>query len=626
MKLLFIVIPILFLCHNAAALPAIDVSKPDFSGKMLGKKTEWYQGDESIYEVSAPEFSDRFQIGDKPALNFGFTNKNYWFRHRFYNPSEQPFTIYVFDHVNVTKVARVFVGERLVADFTHSDLGKSRIAEITLSPKTTTDVYVQRQTDHILRMGWVFWSDLFDLADDIADREQFLSVLLAIFFMAILFNMALFFVYKARLYFYYLLNIISVALFAMIVTSVYYIPFLTEYSSGVETLIGLSGIFSLLCTYEFLSIRTRYPRLNICFKFIFIISCLTATSLSLELNLLTKNLSTKIYGISMALCFLFSIYVFLKERYFHLLIYTFGYGIFLVGTVIQAIIWADALPKVFPFYSNVIFVYATALENIFMLLAMGNKIYITEKQRVHGYSELAKLFFPHQLKMIESGKKIETTMPVGNGEALVIAFDVVGSSKIPHDEFASLMEDFSGKCRDLMMEGYCEDKLVSSGFMIKEMGDGFLCSVGFPFQAPTNATADCAVELAEKIMNLFRVHSKELTQKYTVHCSAGISRGDVNSFFSKSGVIRYDLWGRAIVHAVRYEALRSKIFQNITKKTEDIIIIQDSVYDGLSPEIRASFCLVELENYQFRVRDDERAKRLAYKLLQANGLEEDNVA
>lgn len=237
-----------------------------------------------------------------------------------------------------------------------------------------------------------------------------------------------------------------------------------------------------------------------------------------------------------------------------------------------------------------------------------------EATRAHGYSQLAKMVYPHQLSQIQCGSEIEATMPVGSHDACVLAFDVIGSSRIKHEEFPEVLENFLSHCRDLMMEGYNGATMKSRGYMIKEMGDGFLCSIGFPFEQLGHLKTSCAVELAERIIEIFNNYMNALEYDKPIRCSIGIGKGLVRGFFSKSGAIRHDLWGAAIVKATRYESMR-KIILTKDDENSSIIILQDEVYQSLSQTQKSSYEILDFYQAGIRVRDDPGAFQLAYRII-----------
>ena len=53
-----------------------------------------------------------------------------------------------------------------------------------------------------------------------------------------------------------------------------------------------------------------------------------------------------------------------------------------------------------------------------------NEIISEKKGKLHSYKQLEKVFYPHQLKAMMSGKPLESTMPCGDNYGFVITFDI----------------------------------------------------------------------------------------------------------------------------------------------------------------------------------------------------------
>jgi hypothetical protein len=47
-------------------------------------------------------------------------------------------------------------------------------------------------------------------------------------------------------------------------------------------------------------------------------------------------------------------------------------------------------------------------------------------------------------------------------------------------------------------EGYVGKNLKPNAYRVKEMGDGFLCSIGYPLQSLTDNLTNDAIELARR--------------------------------------------------------------------------------------------------------------------------------
>ena len=188
----------------------------------------------------------------------------------------------------------------------------------------------------------------------------------------------------------------------------------------------------------------------------------------------------------------------------------------------------------------------------------------------------------------------------------------MGSTKVKHELFRTTLENFFAKCRLVMLQNYDDQKLTANAFMIKEMGDGFLCSVGFPFSPVENSKAEAAVKLSQRFVREFTNFMLDLAMIEPVFCSVGISFGTVEGIFSTEGIVRYDIFGDAVVMATRYEAMRKEIFGTYKLTPSNIITIQERVFESLTPELREAFVAFDLSKVRIQVKDDPAAKRLYF--------------
>ncbi|NRA67196.1 MAG: hypothetical protein HRU19_22120 [Pseudobacteriovorax sp.] len=85
----------------------------------------------------------------------------------------------------------------------------------------------------------------------------------------------------------------------------------------------------------------------------------------------------------------------------------------------------------------------------------------------------------------------------------------------------------------------------------------------------------------------------------------------MHGYYPKTGTKEYDLFGRGLILATRYESLRKKLFSN---SDTHIVILQSDVYADLSMEEKKVFETYDFPK-DFVVRDDERASSLYYQLV-----------
>lgn len=158
---------------------------------------------------------------------------------------------------------------------------------------------------------------------------------------------------------------------------------------------------------------------------------------------------------------------------------------------------------------------------------------------VHTHKQLQKLVYQHVVTQIAAGRHLEETMPVATREAVVLSFDVIGSSHIKHPQFLRALERLMATCQDILHEGYDPLRVAARGYRIKEMGDGLLASVGFPLanpDGPRESNADTALKTAVRFCEVFRHEMEKLQYHEPLYCSVGITQGMIEGFFRRAGL------------------------------------------------------------------------------------------
>ncbi len=241
----------------------------------------------------------------------------------------------------------------------------------------------------------------------------------------------------------------------------------------------------------------------------------------------------------------------------------------------------------------------------------------------HAFRQLEKVFYPHQINSIKRGADIEQTMPTHTGEACVICLDIIRSSKIQHVRSKEFFRNYFRRCNAAMMEQYKIDPLQARGYRIKEMGDGFLCSVGYPFLSPEENITEGALLLALDFQKILEEESRILELDEPIHCCISVVLEQVTGFYPGSGTKEYDLFGRGIVLATRYEGLRNQLFPR--DSSSSLIILQERVYQSLGRRYRPLFNCLELNDFGVTIRDDAAAERVFVRRL-INGSESELAA
>lgn len=264
-----------------------------------------------------------------------------------------------------------------------------------------------------------------------------------------------------------------------------------------------------------------------------------------------------------------------------------------------------------------------AIEGVILSFALGYRIKLIKQKedeerakKDHYFSQMEKVFHPHQLLMMQSGKALEDTMPIKSSTACIIAFDIANSSQIGHTTNHRFFEAVLTKCHSLMNQNYIATEMQANAFRIKEVGDGFLCSVGFPFKTPNGeALESFSYKLALQFIEIFKKEVATHFMEAEQFCGIGIAKGEVFGYFPASGPKEYDLFGDSIVLATRYENMRKVLLKN--QHAADIIVIQEHVYQGLTADEQLDFVEINLKQAGLKVRDDKMAERLYYRIVKS---------
>jgi len=246
--------------------------------------------------------------------------------------------------------------------------------------------------------------------------------------------------------------------------------------------------------------------------------------------------------------------------------------------------------------------------------------------RQHLYNQLSKLVYPHQLEMIKSGDQLEDTMPVEKGRAIINVFDVQNSSDIKHERTKSFFLDIFRAFSQICMMGYQHAPLKSRAFRLKETGDGFISSIGYPFLADDpNSLADHAISTALIMFKAFNEEVSRFDYSTPIKSAMGLAFNSVQGTFQSSGIKSYDLFGEALIQAYRYEEIRKhpSIAKMIKEAAAEqglqqfnILIIQEVIYNSLKSEYKALFHSIDLHVCGFSIRQDITAQCVYFHVLE----------
>lgn len=245
--------------------------------------------------------------------------------------------------------------------------------------------------------------------------------------------------------------------------------------------------------------------------------------------------------------------------------------------------------------------------------------------RQHLYRQLSKLVYPHQLERIKSGDQLEETMPVEKGRAIINVFDVQRSSEIKHERTKFFFLDVFRSFSDICMQGYQHNPLKARAFRLKETGDGFISSIGYPFIADDpHSLADHALETALIMFREFNAEVERFGYGNPIKGAMGLAFNSVQGTFQSSDIKSYDLFGDALIQAYRYEELRKlPAIEHIIHDHAlslgmsfyNILIVQEVIYNSLRPDYKTLFRAIDLREIGYVIRVDIDARYVYFHVL-----------
>ncbi len=231
------------------------------------------------------------------------------------------------------------------------------------------------------------------------------------------------------------------------------------------------------------------------------------------------------------------------------------------------------------------------------------------RSKSHILSELRKIVFPHQLSQMANKTRLEETLPTSLGQACILKLTIEDGSFLQHAQWPQTLQKLQSLWYERLIQDYDSKTMSSSGYRIKELSDGVLCAIGYPFATSSGNPVQTAYTLALDFHDLVERISRELDAEEAIRCHIALSWGPVQGFFPKVGIQEYDLQGLAIVHATRYRAMANDCARLLNTKA-DLLVLQATVYHSLPRNLRESFVCLDLAEAGLFVRDDPKASQL----------------
>jgi hypothetical protein len=217
-------------------------------------------------------------------------------------------------------------------------------------------------------------------------------------------------------------------------------------------------------------------------------------------------------------------------------------------------------------------------------------------QRKHGYEQLEKILFPHQITKIASGQSVESTLPIQQGYGCCLTLEVVDSSKIRHELAQEYIREIFRLFSLQLRESYDRDAQICNGYRVIELNNKFVCSVGFPFHCPNNERPSrLSLTMARQFIRTFHENILKMDFHKPIHCSVTITAGELEGFFTRGFPIEYHLHGEPLIKADQINELIKQARKN-ERLEGTTIVIQDRVFNSLRSPERQDFSPIELSD------------------------------
>ncbi len=260
--------------------------------------------------------------------------------------------------------------------------------------------------------------------------------------------------------------------------------------------------------------------------------------------------------------------------------------------------------------------FATEVICYMMATTLSVQSVIREDSEVHEHAldQLKKLLYQDQIVKISQGAQLESTMLNTPGRAAVLVFDIAGSSKVHHEAKDEIFRAFFAACYESMGQGSAESSKPPRAYRAQELGDGFICSVAYPFPAEGSSPCLSALQLGREFLDLFAQHLAALGETQKPGCGLSVVYADVTGHFPTSGLVHYKVEGRAITLGLAYEALRKPILTHL-KSNSSILILSELVWLSLPKSEQQSFTAMDLGLLSEVDQSDYESKTAYYQLI-----------
>jgi class 3 adenylate cyclase len=613
--------------------------KSTHHGEPLGRHLFLYKdetGRLTAQQIAA--LQDAFQPSQDDYPNWSMTSATTWAYFQIDNPSSHERPLFLENYYAMTDAATLYaiskgevnfllkLGDRLPFS-ARPVFYRHPVFPLTIKPGMN-EFLISIQTSGPNRMPFQIWTPT-ELQRKMTMENYFIGGAFGLIAFMIVYNYFIFLSLHSQTYLFYVAYGLGFLIMQIglqgVAGYIFSSTVLQEWFSNWGFLVGVQAcnLFATMFSMRFLDLRHHLPRVNKVFAaFCWLYgSVLLGIIVQVDYHIVAflTNAMTALSTLSMLTLGLY----FTARKHRPAYFYTVAWVFILLGGLSFSLSNMGALPVTFlTTYGSLIggccemslLSFALA-DRVRLLREMRNQekeLYIQslmqkDKETQHSYTQLAKIVYPHQISLMKRGYNLEETMQTGRSNAVVLVFDVIGSTRFTGHHKQEFFQKVFTNCYQRMMRQYDEKNPLAEAYRIKELGDGFMCSIGFPFPIPDDLDRNAiAMTLALDFIEIWNRIRHELYPDHDIFCSIGMAEGEVHGFYPVAGVREYDLYGAALVLANRYENLRRVLFADVEAH---ILTAQASFVEKLPLPMQLRFKRHDLSELKdFQIRNDPNAK------------------
>ena len=393
-----ICVVILFLLNIFCIYSESTIILDEQQGKYpLGKNLEYYIDDIGALDVerligNSKEFD--FTPSDMQNLNFGFTKDIIWVKFQIQNPTavnQDLILEYAHPHMDLVKVYYIpDKGERLefyggdLFPYSHRQINyKNLLFKINLPSGGNADVYLRFETKGSMQIPLTLWKHITFI--ERVNKEQFLfGLYFGILIALMLYNLFLFTTLKDKTYLYYILYMLFFILVQLEISRFdmeYLWPNATGFANiSFPLFYNIAFFFAALFSRTFLSTPKNSPLID---KFILLMMSVAVTGILLTLFVgYNAGFLPVLYILAIIepIVLLSAGIVCLKRGIINARYFVIAWSLLITGSFIFNLRNITLLPSIF--ITDYILYFGSALEALFLSLALADRIKIIEKEKI----------------------------------------------------------------------------------------------------------------------------------------------------------------------------------------------------------------------------------------------------